>query len=84
MDGRESIRVSNAIPLDRGVGHAARMLHRPPTSRSKRRGGRAAVGAALSEATVGDRHRDFLQRFRGGIWALVGLALVIALAIIIS
>jgi hypothetical protein len=33
---------------------------------------------------VSNRRRDFMQRFRGGIWALVGLVLVIAIAIIIS
>ena len=28
--------------------------------------------------------RDFMQRFRGGIWALVGVILVILIAIAIS
>jgi hypothetical protein len=33
---------------------------------------------------LSNRQRDFLQRFRGGIWAVVGVALVIAIAIMIS
>jgi hypothetical protein len=33
---------------------------------------------------VSNRHRDFMQRFRGGIWALIGVALVVAAAILIA
>jgi hypothetical protein len=30
------------------------------------------------------KDRDFLQRFRGGIWALVGLVLFVIIAIAIA
>jgi hypothetical protein len=33
---------------------------------------------------VAKKPRDFMQRFRGGTWALLGLLLVILIAIAIS
>ncbi len=30
------------------------------------------------------RSRDFLQRFRGGIWAAIGVVLIVVVAILIS
>lgn len=31
-----------------------------------------------------DNGRDFLQRFRGGLWLIVGVVLVIVVAVLIS
>ncbi len=30
------------------------------------------------------KQKDFLQKFRGGIWAVIGIVLLVAVAIMIS
>ncbi len=30
------------------------------------------------------KHRDLLQRFRGGVWAVAGVVLVVVIAIMIA
>ena len=52
----------------------------------RERCGLVCPGAACDDANGATvkKDQDFLQRFRGGIWAVVGVVLVVVIAIMIA
>ena len=81
-DGAEAAGAARLAARGLRPRRAAPQARRDRALRRRRRGQGRAAG--LRRETMPKKPRDFMQRFRGGTWALLGLLLVILIAIAIS